>query len=73
MPRDAVNLVGTDDGRYELTADFDRLHEIARELAHHHWLIQLTELPTPFSMHDATGETAEFLDEICLGFVRIHA
>ncbi|RLM83797.1 ArsR family transcriptional regulator [Halobellus sp. Atlit-38R] len=28
-------LVGTDDGRYEFNADFDRLHEFARELAHH--------------------------------------
>jgi DNA-binding MarR family transcriptional regulator len=28
-------LVGTDDGRYEFNADFDCLHEFARELAHH--------------------------------------
>ena len=28
-------LVGTDDGRYEFNADFDRLHEFARELAYH--------------------------------------
>ena len=28
-------LVGTDDGRYDLNADFDRLYEFARELAHH--------------------------------------
>ena len=28
-------LVGTDDGRYEFNADFDHLHEFARELAHH--------------------------------------
>ena len=28
-------LVGTDDGRYGFNADFDRLHEFARELAHH--------------------------------------
>ncbi|WP_058365188.1 helix-turn-helix transcriptional regulator [Haloparvum sedimenti] len=28
-------LVGTDDGQYEFNADFDRLHEFARELAHH--------------------------------------
>jgi DNA-binding MarR family transcriptional regulator len=28
-------LVGTADGRYEFNADFDRLHEFARELAHH--------------------------------------
>jgi DNA-binding MarR family transcriptional regulator len=28
-------LVGTDDGHYEFNADFDRLHEFARELAHH--------------------------------------
>ena len=28
-------LVGTDDDRYEFNADFDRLHEFARELAHH--------------------------------------
>ena len=28
-------LVGTDDGRYDFNADFDRLHEFARELAHH--------------------------------------
>ncbi|OYR56139.1 transcriptional regulator TrmB [Halorubrum sp. Ea1] len=28
-------LVGTVDGRYEFNADFDRLHEFARELAHH--------------------------------------
>ncbi len=29
------SLVGTDDGRYDFNADFDRLHEFARELAHH--------------------------------------
>ena len=28
-------LVGTADGRYEFNADFDRLHEFARELTHH--------------------------------------
>ena len=28
-------LVGTTDGHYEFNADFDRLHEFARELAHH--------------------------------------
>ncbi|CDK39142.1 MarR family transcriptional regulator [Halorubrum sp. AJ67] len=28
-------LVGTDAGRYEFNADFDRLYEFARELAHH--------------------------------------
>ena len=28
-------LVGTDDGRYDFNADFDPLHEFARELAHH--------------------------------------
>ncbi|AKH98739.1 hypothetical protein HLASF_3113 (plasmid) [Halanaeroarchaeum sulfurireducens] len=28
-------LVGTDDSRYDFNADFDRLHEFARELAHH--------------------------------------
>ncbi|TKX72376.1 helix-turn-helix domain-containing protein [Halorubrum sp. GN11GM_10-3_MGM] len=28
-------LVGTDDGRYDFNADFDRLHELARELTHH--------------------------------------
>jgi len=28
-------LVGTADGRYEFNADFDRIHEFARELAHH--------------------------------------
>jgi len=28
-------LVGTDDGRYDFNGDFDRLHEFARELAHH--------------------------------------
>ncbi|WP_435197662.1 MarR family transcriptional regulator [Natronomonas sp. EA1] len=28
-------LVGTEDGRYEFNADFDRLHEFAHELAHH--------------------------------------
>ena len=28
-------LVGTDDGRYDFNADFDRLHEFARELVHH--------------------------------------
>ncbi len=28
-------LVGTADGHYEFNADFDRLHEFARELAHH--------------------------------------
>ena len=28
-------LVGTDDGHYKFNADFDRLHEFARELAHH--------------------------------------
>ena len=28
-------LVGTDDGHYEFNADFDRLHEFARELVHH--------------------------------------
>jgi len=28
-------LVGTDDGHYAFNADFDRLHEFARELAHH--------------------------------------
>ncbi|EMA65391.1 hypothetical protein C470_00185 [Halorubrum distributum JCM 13561] len=28
-------LVGTADGRYDFNADFDRLHEFARELAHH--------------------------------------
>ncbi len=28
-------LVGTDDGYYDFNADFDRLHEFARELAHH--------------------------------------
>ena len=28
-------LVGTDEGRYEFNADFDRLHAFARELAHH--------------------------------------
>jgi DNA-binding MarR family transcriptional regulator len=28
-------LVGTADGRYAFNADFDRLHEFARELAHH--------------------------------------
>ena len=28
-------FVGTDDGHYEFNADFDRLHEFARELAHH--------------------------------------
>ena len=27
--------VGTTDGHYEFNADFDRLHEFARELAHH--------------------------------------
>ena len=29
------DLVGTDDGRYDFNGDFDRLHEFARELAHH--------------------------------------
>ncbi|MBX0297710.1 MarR family transcriptional regulator [Haloarcula nitratireducens] len=28
-------LVGTDNGRYDFNADFDRLHEFAHELAHH--------------------------------------
>lgn len=28
-------LVGTDDGRYHFNGDFERLHEFARELAHH--------------------------------------
>jgi len=28
-------LVGTDDGRYDFNADFHRLHEFARELAHY--------------------------------------
>ncbi len=28
-------LVGTDDGRYHFNGDFKRLHEFARELAHH--------------------------------------
>ena len=28
-------FVGTDDGHYEFNAEFDRLHEFARELAHH--------------------------------------
>jgi DNA-binding MarR family transcriptional regulator len=28
-------FVGTDNGHYEFNADFDRLHEFARELAHH--------------------------------------
>ena len=28
-------LVGADDSRYDFNADFDRLHEFARELAHH--------------------------------------
>ena len=28
-------LVGMDDGRYDFNGDFDRLHEFARELAHH--------------------------------------
>jgi DNA-binding MarR family transcriptional regulator len=28
-------LVGSDNARYEFNADFDRLHEFARELAHH--------------------------------------
>ncbi|TKX72369.1 MarR family transcriptional regulator [Halorubrum sp. GN11_10-6_MGM] len=28
-------LVGTDDGRYDFNADFDRLHEFARQLTHH--------------------------------------
>jgi len=28
-------LVGVDDGRYDFNADFDRLHEFARELIHH--------------------------------------
>ncbi|WP_226483182.1 MarR family transcriptional regulator [Natrinema amylolyticum] len=28
-------LVGTDDGCYDFNGDFDRLHEFARELAHH--------------------------------------
>lgn len=28
-------LVGTDDGRYDFNADFDRLNEFARELVHH--------------------------------------
>jgi DNA-binding MarR family transcriptional regulator len=28
-------LVGTDNARYDFNADFDRLHEFARELAHH--------------------------------------
>jgi len=28
-------LLGTDDGRYEFNSDFERLHEFARELAHH--------------------------------------
>jgi len=28
-------LVGTADGHYEFNADFDRLHEFAREIAHH--------------------------------------
>lgn len=28
-------LVGTDDGSYSFNGDFDRLHEFARELAHH--------------------------------------
>ena len=28
-------LVGTDDGRYDFNADFDRLQEFARELVHH--------------------------------------
>ncbi|WP_226013573.1 MarR family transcriptional regulator [Halomicrobium salinisoli] len=29
-------LVGTDDGRYDFNGDFDRLHDFARELIHHH-------------------------------------
>lgn len=29
-------LVGADDGRYRFNADFDRLHEFARELTHQH-------------------------------------
>ncbi len=29
------SLLGTADARYELNADFDRLHEFAHELAHH--------------------------------------
>ncbi|MFD1687035.1 MarR family transcriptional regulator [Halobellus litoreus] len=28
-------LIGSDEGRYDFNADFDRLHEFARELAHH--------------------------------------
>lgn len=28
-------LVGTDDGQYRFNGDFDRLHDFARELAHH--------------------------------------
>ncbi|WP_136591358.1 MarR family transcriptional regulator [Salinigranum halophilum] len=28
-------LVGSDEGRYDFNADFDRLHEFARELVHH--------------------------------------
>ena len=28
-------LVGTDDGRYDFNADFDQLHEFAREVVHH--------------------------------------
>ena len=28
-------LVGADDGRYDFNADFDRLHEFARQLTHH--------------------------------------
>jgi DNA-binding MarR family transcriptional regulator len=28
-------LIGTDDGRYDFNGDFDRLHDFARELAHH--------------------------------------
>ncbi|MGZ0747332.1 MarR family transcriptional regulator [Haloparvum sp. AD34] len=33
--RGLVGTVGTVDGHYEFNADFDRLHEFARELAHH--------------------------------------
>jgi DNA-binding MarR family transcriptional regulator len=28
-------LIGSDEGRYDFNADFDRLHEFARELVHH--------------------------------------
>jgi len=33
--RGLVGTVGTVDGHYEFNADFDRLHEFARELTHH--------------------------------------